>query len=308
MLCISPKNTFEKGHFTEKHLANWDYPECTFPWTCTFQNVHLAEWTFSQKPIFQNWHLPECTFGRMDIFPKTHFPELTLARMYIWPIRHFLENLFSRIDTCQNVYLMLAIIRGGVEDTKLEAKAKETKNFWGQGQTLSRPRPRTKDTDASVLQKKIFKNFFQAISKTKGLQIFFSGNLYLRKPKTRSLQIFRKVSGVFQGNFNGSKIVLSSSRGQGNFRGLEASRPRPRTSKCVLEAKDVLEDSTSGNHCTRRRNETFFSLVSRVNICFMSGLVLPLCAVHFSIVLRVTHWKKTCQYYWIEPWINLTYY
>ena len=41
------------------------------------------------------------------------------------------------------------------------------------------------------------------------------------------------------------KIVLSSSRGQGNFQGLEASRPRPRTWKCVLEAKDVLEDSTS---------------------------------------------------------------
>ena len=41
--------------------------------------------------------------------------------------------------------------------------------------------------------------------------------------------------------------MLSSSRGQGNFRGHEASRPR--TSKCVLEnvleAKDVLEDSTS---------------------------------------------------------------
>ena len=28
------------------------------------------------------------------------------------------------------------------------------------------------------------------------------------------------------------RIVLSSSRGQANFRGLEASRPRPRTSKC----------------------------------------------------------------------------
>ena len=44
--------------------------------------------------------------------------------------------------------------------------------------------------------------------------------------------------------------MLSSSRGQGNFRGLEASRPRSRTWKCVfedvLEAKDVLEDSTSG--------------------------------------------------------------
>ena len=32
--------------------------------------------------------------------------------------------------------------------------------------------------------------------------------------------------------------MLSSSRGLGNFRGLEASRPR--TWKCVLEAKDVL--------------------------------------------------------------------
>ena len=45
--------------------------------------------------------------------------------------------------------------------------------------------------------------------------------------------------------------MLSLSRGQGNVQGLEASRqrPRPRTSKCVLEdvleAKDVLEDSTT---------------------------------------------------------------
>ena len=71
-----------------------------------------------------------------------------------------------------------------------------------------------------------------------------------------SSHIFRKVSGVFQRNFNGSKIVLSSSQRQGNFRGLEALRPRPRTSKCghddVLDAKDVLEDSTSRNrHQTR---------------------------------------------------------
>ena len=52
------------------------------------------------------------------------------------------------------------------------------------------------------------------------------------------------------------KILLCSSRGLGNFRGPEASRPRTwplrpriRTSKCgledVLEAKDDLEDSTS---------------------------------------------------------------
>ena len=45
------------------------------------------------------------------------------------------------------------------------------------------------------------------------------------------------------------KIVLFSSREQGNFRRHEVSRPRPRTSKCVLEdvleGKDVLDDSTS---------------------------------------------------------------
>ena len=122
----------------------------------------------------------------------------------------------------------------------------------GQGhKKISRSRPRkdpleAKDTDASVLKKKFFKKFFQA---KKVFKNFFSGDLYLRKPKKRSLQIFRKVSGVFQRNFNGSKIVLSSSRGQGNFRGLEASRPR--TSKCVLEAKDVLEDSISARYMLR---------------------------------------------------------
>ena len=88
-------------------------------------------------------------------------------------------------------------IRGGVEDTRLEAKAKDTKNFrgQGQGQTLSRPRPRTKNTDASVLQKKkkSFQIFFSGDLKRKGLQKFFSGekgpqkffsgDLYLRKTK-----------------------------------------------------------------------------------------------------------------------------
>ena len=73
------------------------------------------------------------------------------------------------------------------------------------------------------------------------------------KKKKRSSQKFFKRSpqkNVFRKNFQAlhkiltiQKIVLSSSRGQANFRGLQASRPR--TSKCVLEAKDVLEDSTS---------------------------------------------------------------
>ena len=143
-------------------------------------------------------------------------------------------------------------------DTRLETKAKDTKKFRGQEQECSRPRPRAKDTDASFFQKTRSSKFFFRRSQKKGLQKIFSGekvfknffscDLYLRKPKKRSLQIFRKVSSVFQRNFSGSKIVLSSSRGQGKFRRLEASRPRPRTSKCVLEAKYVLEDSTSENY------------------------------------------------------------
>ena len=71
------------------------------------------------------------------------------------------------------------LTRGGVEDTKHEAKAKKHKKVRGQGQgqpfrgqTLSRPRTgmlEAKDTGASVLQKKGLQNFFQAFSKKKKL-------------------------------------------------------------------------------------------------------------------------------------------
>ena len=87
---ISPKNTFQKGHFPEKHLA---------------------EWTLSRMYISLNVHFPECTFGRMDISPKTFFPEWTLAVMYIWPNGHFPENLFSRMDTFQNVLNIFFVTR-----------------------------------------------------------------------------------------------------------------------------------------------------------------------------------------------------
>ena len=137
--------------------------------------------------------------------------------------------------------------RGGVEDTRLEAKAKakDTKKIRGQGQgqgqpfrgqTLSRPRTgmleaKAKDQGhkAQVLSKK---------KKKKGLHKNFSGDLQKKKKKKRSSQKFFKRSprkNAFQKIFQPlhkiltfQKIVLSSSRGQANFRGLEASRPRPR--------------------------------------------------------------------------------
>ena len=120
------------------------------------------------------------------------------------------------------------ISRGRVEDTRLEAKAKDTKKIRGQGQgqpfrgqTLSRPR--TKDTKRKCSPKK----------KKKSSQKFFRRS---QKKKKRSSQKFFKRSplkNVFQKIFQAlhkiltfQKIVLSSSRGQANFRGLEASRPR----------------------------------------------------------------------------------
>ena len=74
-----------------------------------------------------------------------------------------------------------SISRGGVEDTRLEAKdtkkseakvkdsLSENRRSRGQGQECSRPRPRTKDTSASSLQKK------------KGLHKKFSGDLQKNK-------------------------------------------------------------------------------------------------------------------------------
>ena len=83
----------------------------------------------------------------------------------------------------------LVINRGGVESTTFEAK--DTKKIRGQGptsreQTLSRPRPRTKDTRRNCSPKKMVpKKFLQATSKKKRSS----------REKTPN---FRKKSGVLQ--------------------------------------------------------------------------------------------------------------
>ena len=80
--------------------------------------------------------------------------------------------------------------RGGVEDTTLEAKAKDTQKseakdslsedrpFRGQAQECSRPRPRTKDTATSVLKKKkSSKSFSGNLQFIGGARIFDWGGL-----------------------------------------------------------------------------------------------------------------------------------
>ena len=68
----------------------------------------------------------------------------------------------------------------GGHKTRCQGQGHKKIRGQGQGQTLSRPRTgmleakaRTKDTSASVLQKKVFKNFFQAFSSKKCLLEFF---------------------------------------------------------------------------------------------------------------------------------------
>ena len=130
--------------------------------------------------------------------------------------------------------------RGGVEDTRLEAKAKDTKKIRGQGQgqpfrgqTLSRPRTGMLEAKAKdeghkcncspkKKKKKVFTKIFQAISKKKKV---FTKIFQAISTKKRFQKIFQPLHKIL----TIQKILLSSSQGQANFRGLEASRPRPRT-------------------------------------------------------------------------------
>ena len=130
---------------------------------------------------------------------------------------------------------------------KSEAKAPRTdtlgakdRNARGQGQG---PRTQGQVLFKKKKKKSSSQKFFRRspIKKKKSSQKFFR-----RSPQKN---VFQKIFQPLHKIFTIQNIVLSSSRGQANFRGLEASRPRPRTPKCVLEdvleAKDVLEDSTS---------------------------------------------------------------
>ena len=130
--------------------------------------------------------------------------------------------------------------RGGVEDTRLEAKAKakDTKKIRGQGQGQGQPfrgqtlsRPRTEMLEAKAKDQGHKR---KCSPKKKGLHKNFSGDLQKKSSQKffkRSPQknVFQKIFQALHKVLTIQKIVLSSSRGQANFRGLEASRPRPRT-------------------------------------------------------------------------------
>ena len=97
----------------------------------------------------------------------------------------------------------------------LEAKAKDQGH---KAQVLSKKK-----------KKKVFTKIFQAISKKKKKKKKkkrSSQKFFKRSPRKNAFQkIFQPLHKILTFQI----IVLSSSRGQANFRGLEASRPRPRT-------------------------------------------------------------------------------
>ena len=97
--------------------------------------------------------------------------------------------------------------RGGVEDTRLEAKAKDTKKIRGQGQpfrgqTLSRPRTgmlEAKDQGHKrkcSKKKEVFKNFFR------------------RTPKKKVFKIFQAIStkNALENNFSADLQTLNNSK------------------------------------------------------------------------------------------------
>ena len=100
------------------------------------------------------------------------------------------------------------------------------------GQTLSRPR--TGMLEAKVKdqghkrecspKKRSSQKFFRRSPKNKKKRS--SQKFFKRSPQKN---VFQKIFQALHKILTIQKILLSSSRGQANFRGLEASRPRPRT-------------------------------------------------------------------------------
>ena len=106
--------------------------------------------------------------------------------------------------------------RGGVEDTRLDAMDTEKIRGQDQGQpfprqTLSRPR-------TGMLEAKDKGHKRKCSPKKRSSQKFFR-----RSPEKN---VFQKIFQELHKILTIQKIVLSSSRGQANFRELEASRPR----------------------------------------------------------------------------------
>ena len=83
----------------------------------------------------------------------------------------------------------------------------------------------------------------QVLSKKKEKKKKRSSRKFFKRSPQKN--VFQKIFQALHKILTIQKIVLSSSRGQANFRGLEA---KAKDLTFEAKAKDVLEDSTSGNN------------------------------------------------------------
>ena len=116
----------------------------------------------------------------------------------------------------------------------------------GQGHKKN-PRPRTALPRTDPLEVKDRNPRGQGQGPRTQAQVFSKQKVYKKIFRRSPKKVFKNFFQAMHKILTIQKTVLSPSRGQINFRGLEALRPR--TSKCiledVLEAKDVLENCTS---------------------------------------------------------------
>ena len=125
-----------------------------------------------------------------------------------------------------------------------KARGQGQKKIRGQGQPFRGPRTDTLEAKDRMLEAKAKDQGHKRKCSPKKKKKRSSQKFFKRSPQKN---VFQKIFQALHKILTIQKILLPSSRGQANFRGLESSRPR--TSKFVLEdvleAKDVLEDSTS---------------------------------------------------------------
>ena len=94
-----------------------------------------------------------------------------------------------------------------------------------------RPRPRTAFLRTDTLEAKDRNARGQSQGPRTQEHVLYKKKRSSQKFFKRSPQknVFQKIFQALHKILTNQKIVLSSSRGQANFRGLEASRPRPKT-------------------------------------------------------------------------------
>ena len=152
-----------------------------------------------------------------------------------------------------------------------------------------RPRPRTALPKTDPLEAKDryargqgLRAQVQVFSKKKGDQNFFSGDLQkkdLRKFTARFLVFSNEILMI-------QKIVLSLAEDRAIFEDLYASRPRPRTWKCVLE------DSTSNTHSKLDLK----SLVPFIDVLLvMTNNIITLRAYDIELRLKLRSINMNCK-------------